>query len=175
MLFCLFFPREMLTPFFWLSFFLFNRCQSFVFSFPNWRCCQRLQERLNHGKFDVASSWKVLSLWRCGPLEGFNKLFLFFSQWNSCLSHNLWMMELTYSLVQELEVFLQDVDTFTVRVPEFNLLRQYHSDALSLICRFHELLVNIQERKDYSKVVNELTCILKDGELLRVQGLITWR
>lgn len=83
------------------------------------------------------------------------------------------MMELTYSLVQELEVFLQDVDTFTVRVPEFNLLRQYQSDALSLICRFHELLVNIQERKDFSKVVNELTCILKDGELLRVQGLIT--
>lgn len=71
--------------------------------------------------------------------------------------------------LKEIEFFLQDVDTFTVRVPEFNLLRQYHSDALSLICRFHELLVNIQERKDYSKVVNELACILKDGELLRVQ------
>ncbi|XP_058076312.1 lysine-specific demethylase JMJ17-like [Magnolia sinica] len=70
--------------------------------------------------------------------------------------------------LKELEVVLQDADNFTVNIPELKLLRQYHSDALSWIHRFHESLVNIQDREDYNLIVEELTSILEAGELLRV-------
>ncbi|XP_077241841.1 transcription factor jumonji (jmjC) domain-containing protein [Tasmannia lanceolata] len=70
--------------------------------------------------------------------------------------------------LKELDVLLQDADSFTVSIPELKLLRQYHCDTLSWICSFRDVISHIQEREDYSNVVKELTCILKAGKLLRV-------
>ncbi|KAK0586724.1 hypothetical protein LWI29_011387 [Acer saccharum] len=67
------------------------------------------------------------------------------------------------------EAVLQELDGCTVNVPELMLLKQYHSDAVSWISRFSNIMVNIHERKDQHNVVDELDCILKDGGSLRVQ------
>ncbi|KAK2664046.1 hypothetical protein Ddye_002620 [Dipteronia dyeriana] len=67
------------------------------------------------------------------------------------------------------EAVLQELDGFTVNVPELMLLKQYHSDAVSWISRFSNIMVNIHERRDQHNVVDELDCILKDGGSLRVQ------
>lgn len=73
--------------------------------------------------------------------------------------------------MQNVEVLLQELDNFTVNVPELMLLKQCHIDAVSWIARCNELLVNVHERKDQDNVVNELNCLLKDGAALRIQGL----
>ncbi|XP_068645556.1 lysine-specific demethylase JMJ17 isoform X2 [Aristolochia californica] len=71
--------------------------------------------------------------------------------------------------LQDLEVFLQDADCINVNTPELKLLRQYHSDALSWICRFTDVLVKIPEREDHKNVVVELTCLMEEGSSLRIQ------
>ena len=73
--------------------------------------------------------------------------------------------------MQNVQVFLQEMDNFTVNVPELKLLRQYHADAVLWISRFKNILLNICEREDQHNVVAELESILKDGESLRIQGL----
>lgn len=69
-----------------------------------------------------------------------------------------------------MELLLQELDKFTVNVPELKLLRQYHADAALWISRFNDILVNIHEREDQHNVVDELNCLLKDGASLRIQG-----
>ncbi|KAK9144894.1 hypothetical protein Sjap_004797 [Stephania japonica] len=71
--------------------------------------------------------------------------------------------------LKELEILLKDAESFPVNLQELELLRQYYSDAISWVSDFQTLLMNIQERVDQESVVKELTQILKDGELLRVQ------
>ncbi|KAF6162208.1 hypothetical protein GIB67_008337 [Kingdonia uniflora] len=71
--------------------------------------------------------------------------------------------------LKELVVILEDAYDFTVSFPELKLLRQYHCDAVTWTFRFHDILLNIEEREDQHNVVMELTCILKDGASLRVQ------
>ncbi|KAK9094803.1 hypothetical protein Scep_026272 [Stephania cephalantha] len=71
--------------------------------------------------------------------------------------------------LKELEILLKDAECFPVNIPELELLRQHYSDAICWISNFQTLLMNIQERVDQESVVKELTQILKDGELLRVQ------
>ncbi|KAK9121257.1 hypothetical protein Syun_018874 [Stephania yunnanensis] len=71
--------------------------------------------------------------------------------------------------LKELEILLKDAECFPVNIPELELLRQHYSDAICWISSFQTLLMNIQERVDQESVVKELTQILKDGELLRVQ------
>ncbi|XP_042483738.1 uncharacterized protein LOC122064092 isoform X4 [Macadamia integrifolia] len=71
--------------------------------------------------------------------------------------------------LKEIEVFLLESDGFSISIPELKLLRQYHCDAVSWISRFHDVLVNIQEREDQRNVIEELTCILKAGKSLKVQ------
>ena len=73
--------------------------------------------------------------------------------------------------MQNVQVFLQEMDNFIVNVPELKLLRQYHADAVLWISRFKNILLNICEREDQHNVVAELESILKDGESLRIQGL----
>lgn len=69
-----------------------------------------------------------------------------------------------------MESLLQELDNFTVNVPELKLLRQYHADATLWISRFNDILVNIHAREDQHNVVDELNCLLKDGASLRIQG-----
>ncbi|XP_028088427.1 lysine-specific demethylase 5A isoform X1 [Camellia sinensis] len=71
--------------------------------------------------------------------------------------------------LKKLEALFQELDDFTVNVPQLRLLRQYHSDAISWISHCNDVLLNIHEREDQENVVNELTCIQRDGTLLKVQ------
>ncbi|XP_010255404.1 PREDICTED: lysine-specific demethylase 5B isoform X2 [Nelumbo nucifera] len=71
--------------------------------------------------------------------------------------------------LKELEVLLQELNHFSICVPELKLLRQYHNDAVTWISHFHDFIVNARGREDQKCVVQELTCILEAGKLLRVQ------
>lgn len=79
----------------------------------------------------------------------------------------------TFYVVQELESLLNKWDSFAVNIPELELLRRYHKDAVSWIARANNILSGISEREDQETVVHELTCIQKDASLLRVEGLET--
>lgn len=74
--------------------------------------------------------------------------------------------------MQKLELFLREMDGFTINIPELKLLRQYQSDAVSWISRFDDVVHSVGERDDQESVVDELTCIKKDGTLLKIQGLL---
>ena len=73
--------------------------------------------------------------------------------------------------MQQLELFLQEMDGFTVNVPELKLLRQYQKDAVLWISRFQIAVQNSEQCNDLENVVTELTRIIKDGTLLKIQGL----
>lgn len=77
-------------------------------------------------------------------------------------------------LLQSVEVLFQEMENFTINVPELQLLRQYHTDAALWISRFNNILVKIHEREDQHNVVDELNCIVKDGASLRIQGSGTY-
>ncbi|KAI8569526.1 hypothetical protein RHMOL_Rhmol02G0285500 [Rhododendron molle] len=71
--------------------------------------------------------------------------------------------------LKKLEALFQEWDDFTINIPELKLLKQYRSDAISWISRLNDVLVNIHEREDQENVVNELSSIQRDGELLKIQ------
>lgn len=77
----------------------------------------------------------------------------------------------TIYVVQELESLLNKWDGFAVNIPELELLRRYHKDAVSWIKLANNILLGISEREDQETVAHELTCIQKDASLLRVEGL----
>ncbi|KAL6986237.1 hypothetical protein U1Q18_019605, partial [Sarracenia purpurea var. burkii] len=70
---------------------------------------------------------------------------------------------------KKLEALFQEWDDFTVNVPQLELLRQYHGNAIAWISRCDNALINIHEREDQENVVNELSCIQRDGALLKLQ------
>ncbi|KAA8522400.1 hypothetical protein F0562_013239 [Nyssa sinensis] len=70
--------------------------------------------------------------------------------------------------LKKLEVLFQELDEFTVKIPELELLRKYHSDAVSWISRYNNVLLNIHEREDQEHVVDELKCIQKDASSLKI-------
>jgi histone demethylase JARID1 len=72
--------------------------------------------------------------------------------------------------MQNVEVLLQEFKNFTVNIPELMLLKQCHINAVSWISRCNDVLVNLHEREDQDKVVNELNCLLKDAASFRIQG-----
>lgn len=69
-------------------------------------------------------------------------------------------------------MFLSEWEDFMVSIPELELLRKYYSDTMSWISRVHLVLMNIEEREDQDNVVDELTCIQKEGLLLQIQGTV---
>ncbi|XP_056174219.1 lysine-specific demethylase JMJ17 isoform X3 [Syzygium oleosum] len=71
--------------------------------------------------------------------------------------------------LEGIELILQEMDSFTVNFPEFELLRQYHMQASSWISRLNSVQVNIHERVDQDNVVEELTNILKDAASLKIR------
>ncbi|KAL6495166.1 hypothetical protein OROGR_030592 [Orobanche gracilis] len=62
------------------------------------------------------------------------------------------------------------MDGFTVNVPELKLLKQYQNDV-SWISRFNNAVENSQQFYDQENVFNELTCIMNDEALLKIQSL----
>ncbi|VFQ70792.1 unnamed protein product [Cuscuta campestris] len=85
-----------------------------------------------------------------------------------CRSQCKEMLERSISL-KELELIINEWKAFTVNIPELELLKQYHKDALSWVSRLKNILVNISEREDQDRVVHELTCLQKDASCLRIQ------
>ncbi|XP_010934762.1 lysine-specific demethylase JMJ17 [Elaeis guineensis] len=70
--------------------------------------------------------------------------------------------------LKELEDFLRAANNVTVSIPQLKLLRQYCYDAQSWISHLHDILLNLNDRRDHGNIVRELSCILKAGESLRV-------
>ncbi|KAH6777584.1 transcription factor jumonji domain-containing protein [Perilla frutescens var. frutescens] len=91
-------------------------------------------------------------------------------QVESCRSRCIQILKDLDSL-KEIKQFLGEWEDFTVIVPELELLRKYYSDTISWISRFDLVLMNVQEREDQDNIVDELTCIQKDGLLLKIQGM----
>ncbi|KAL3833496.1 hypothetical protein ACJIZ3_008232 [Penstemon smallii] len=71
--------------------------------------------------------------------------------------------------LKEVKVFLSEWENFTVAIPELQLLRKYYNDTLSWLARVNLVLVNVHEREDQENVVDELTCIQRDGLLLQIR------
>lgn len=66
---------------------------------------------------------------------------------------------------------VQEMDRFPVIIPELQLLRQYHSDTVSLISRFNNIRYKVHECIDQDAVVDELNNILNEGASLKIQGV----
>ncbi|CAA0838763.1 transcription factor jumonji (jmjC) domain-containing protein [Striga hermonthica] len=71
--------------------------------------------------------------------------------------------------LKEVKLFLSEWENFPVKVPELELLKKYYNDTVSWMSRVDRVLMNVHEREDQEKVVDELTCILKDESLLKIQ------
>ncbi|TVU07513.1 hypothetical protein EJB05_40869, partial [Eragrostis curvula] len=70
--------------------------------------------------------------------------------------------------LKELESFLLAADGANFSIAELNLLRKRYSDACSWVNHANTILRKLYGRSNYHNVVEELTGILKDGELLRI-------
>lgn len=57
-----------------------------------------------------------------------------------------------------------------MNVPELKLLRHYHSDAVSWVSRFNDVLGRVHRQEHQHNAVDELTCILEEGLSLKIQG-----
>ncbi|KAK3012539.1 hypothetical protein RJ639_009330 [Escallonia herrerae] len=90
---------------------------------------------------------------------------------DSCRSRCNEMLKGSVSLkvVLKLEGFFGEMSGFTVNIPELELLRRYRNDAVAWFSRFKDVVKNIHEREDQEFVVEELTCLERDGALLKVQ------
>lgn len=77
-------------------------------------------------------------------------------------------------MFQELEDFLLAADGAKFSIPELNVLKQLYSDCCSWVNRAKSILGKLYARSDYHNVVEELTGILKEAELLGVKGMLTY-
>jgi hypothetical protein len=75
-------------------------------------------------------------------------------------------------MFQELEGFLLAADGAKFSIPELNVLKQRYSDCCSWVNRAKNILGKLYARSDYHNVVEELTGILKEAELLGVKGML---
>ncbi|CAH8391168.1 unnamed protein product, partial [Eruca vesicaria subsp. sativa] len=57
----------------------------------------------------------------------------------------------------------------SINIPELNILRQYHVDALSWISRFNDTMIDVREGKDQRKPISDLSSLLQDGASLGIQ------
>ncbi|CAL1375354.1 unnamed protein product [Linum trigynum] len=71
-------------------------------------------------------------------------------------------------VLKDVASIIQEFGDLNINVPEFMLLKQYHSDAVSWISRRDDVSSNILERKDQCKVIEELNCLIKDGASIRI-------
>ncbi|KAH0857217.1 hypothetical protein HID58_085478, partial [Brassica napus] len=74
--------------------------------------------------------------------------------------------------LKNVEELLHEFDGFiSINIPELNILRQYHVEALSWISRFNDTMVDVREGKDQQKLISDLSSLLHDGASLGIQGL----
>ncbi|PIN05226.1 hypothetical protein CDL12_22235 [Handroanthus impetiginosus] len=83
------------------------------------------------------------------------------SQCNEILKHKI--------CLKEVKLLVCEWKDFTVNIPELELLKKYYSDTISWMSRVDHVLMNVHERKDQEHVVDQLTCIQRDGLLLPIQ------
>lgn len=76
--------------------------------------------------------------------------------------------------MQNVGLLLKEWDSFTVDVPELRLLRNYHSDALSWISQFNDVLGRVHRQGDHHNAVDELKSILEKGFSLKIQGIVDY-
>lgn len=69
-----------------------------------------------------------------------------------------------------MEELLHEFDSFSINIPELNILRQYHVDTLSWISRFNDIMVEVREGKDQRKLISALSSLIHDGASLGIQG-----
>ncbi|KAL1192038.1 Lysine-specific demethylase JMJ17 [Cardamine amara subsp. amara] len=75
--------------------------------------------------------------------------------------------------LKNVEELVHEFDSFTINIPELNILRQYHVKTLSWMSRFNDVMVDGREGKDQRKLINDLSSLLQDGASLgfQVEGL----
>ncbi|TKY70948.1 Lysine-specific demethylase 5B [Spatholobus suberectus] len=66
-------------------------------------------------------------------------------------------------------LLLKEWDNFIVDVPELKLLRQYHSDAVSWVSHFNDVLGRVHMQRDQHNAVDELKSIFEEGLSLKIQ------
>ncbi|XVF51494.1 hypothetical protein PTKIN_Ptkin04bG0189600 [Pterospermum kingtungense] len=71
--------------------------------------------------------------------------------------------------LKDVEALLQEMETFSVDIPELRLLRQYQIDVALWISRFNDIMTNVHLREDQQNVIDELNRILEDGQALKIQ------
>ncbi|CAH2048157.1 unnamed protein product [Thlaspi arvense] len=71
--------------------------------------------------------------------------------------------------LKNVEDLVHEFDSFSVNIPELNILRQYHVDTLSWISRFNDTMVDVREGKDQRKLIRDLSSLLQDGASLAIQ------
>ena len=71
--------------------------------------------------------------------------------------------------LKDVEV-LQEMESFSVNIPELRLLKQYQIDVSLWIARFNNIMTNVHQREDQQNVIDELNRILEDGQSLKIQG-----
>lgn len=73
--------------------------------------------------------------------------------------------------LQNVGLLLKEWGSFAVDVPELKLLRQYHSDAVSWVSHFNDVLGRVQMQEDQNNAVDELKSIFEEGLSLKIQGI----
>ncbi|ESQ29025.1 hypothetical protein EUTSA_v10023217mg [Eutrema salsugineum] len=71
--------------------------------------------------------------------------------------------------LKNVEELLHEFDSFSINIPELNILRQYHVDTLSWMSRFNDTMVDVREGKDQRKLISDLSSLLQDGASLGIQ------
>ncbi|XP_022720178.1 lysine-specific demethylase 5B isoform X3 [Durio zibethinus] len=71
--------------------------------------------------------------------------------------------------LKDVDVLLQEMESFSVNIPELRLLKQYQIDISLWIARFNGIIRNVHQREDQQNVIDELNRILEDGQSLKIQ------
>jgi [histone H3]-trimethyl-L-lysine4 demethylase len=79
---------------------------------------------------------------------------------------------INYGNMQNVGLLLKEWDSFTVDVPQLRLLRNYHSDAVSWVSHFNDVLGRVHSQEDQHNSVDELKSILEEGLSLKIQGIV---
>ncbi|XWS48929.1 hypothetical protein CRYUN_Cryun13aG0119400 [Craigia yunnanensis] len=71
--------------------------------------------------------------------------------------------------LKDVEVLLQEMESFSVNIPELRLLKQYQIDVSLWLTRLNDIMTNVHQREDQQNVIDELNRILEDGQSLKIQ------
>ncbi|KAE8672486.1 lysine-specific demethylase 5A-like isoform X2 [Hibiscus syriacus] len=124
-----------------------------------------LYSRACSSPIHVAQSEKLSQKISCTQVWVDNARKAIFDEWPAAVE-----VDILYKLKSEdVEVLLQEMTSFSVNIPELRVLKQYQIDASFWITRFNGIMININQREDRQSVIDELNCLLEDGESLKIQ------